>query len=643
MRFTLFDRWDNQIGVVDDVISAIHRDELNGEDSLKLTLASCNLVKGNRIVWRDKFGTWHEHIVNDLKNVHEGGRLCTVAYCESSLAELFSDYIEELRPYDVSATIALQRALSVTRWQLGTVTVQGTGSASFYHISSREALTLITERWGGELSATITVSGTHVVSRSVNLTSRGSDYGKRFEWSKDIEGITRNVSGDDVCTALYGYGKGLEAYDEDGQPTGGYERKLTFGEINGGLDYVADEDARQVWGLPDGNGGKKHAFGKVEFSDCEDMAELLSLTRAELQKRKEPKVSYTASVIDLADAGYEFEDVRTGDTVALIDRGLGERLKGRVLCVERDLLNDSATMITLGNMARTIHDVIADQSAELVHLRDHSASWDGAASVTDGYMVAVIRAMNAIMNATGGYVYMEPGDGITVYDKPKDESPTMAIQLKGAGFRIANSKTSDGDWDWRTFGSGDGFTAEEITLGILHSAGWETWINLSTGECMLSSISNIGDRTVGTLLDAVDATSLSVNGLQGDLTGEIEARQDEMGSLHESIEALRGDMTETEQSLREGIDDARRYATDYMYYSGGELVLGVSGSAIKSVLTNSRMAYRTDAGDVAWFGLNAQQIWELFIETASIHNRLSFGDFSWIARANGNMTLKWVG
>lgn len=525
MRFTLFDRWGTQIGAINDVISAIHKDELNGEDSLTLTLASCNLVKGNRIVWRDKFGVWHEHIVNDLKDVHEDGRMYTVAYCENSLAELFSDYIEELRPYNVTATVALQRALSVTRWQIGTVSIQGNGSASFYHISAREALSLITENWGGELSATIAISGTHVQSRSVNVTHRGSDYGKRFEWSKDLRGITREVSTDDVCTALYGYGKGLEAYDDEGNATGGFERKLTFGEINNDLDYVADEDAKQVWGLPDGNGGKKHTFGKVEFPDCEDMGELINLTRAELQRRKQPQVSYSASVIDLADAGYEFEDVRTGDTVAIIDRELGERLSGRVLCVERDLFNESATVITLGNIVRTIHDVISDQLSTLYGLRDHSAAWDGAASISESYINGVIRVWNDTMNATGGYCYYEPGDGFITYDRPEDSNPTMAIQLKGAGFRIANSKLSNGDWNWRTFGTGDGFTADCLNVGTIR--GGSNYWNLQTGDLLFeqgsirtADNSSYWNMTTGEVHLATSATlgSKSVSGLLSDVS-----------------------------------------------------------------------------------------------------------------------------
>lgn len=484
MRFQVFDRWGHQTGVLNGVVEAVHKDEVNGEDSLTLLLASCDLIKGNRIVWKDRFGTWHEHIVNDLKDVHDDGKLYTAAYCENSLAELFTDYIEELRPYNVTATVALQRALSVTRWAVGTVDVPGTSSASFYHISAREAISLIVENWGGELSATITVSGTQVTSRKVNIaTRRGADDGKRFEWTKDIQSITREVSADDVCTALYGYGKGLGAYDDDGNLTGGFERKLTFGDINGGKDYVTDEAARQTWGLPDGSGGIKHTFGKVEFHDCEDMSELMSLTKAELAKRCKPQLTYKANVIDLADAGFAYEDVRAGDTVAIVDRDLGERLSGRVLCIERYLFNEQATVITLGNVARKITDVISAAQASLSHLGSRAALWDGAVSLSSGYINGVINSLNNTMNQTGGYTYYRPGEGMITYDKPEDQNPTMAIQIKGAGFRIANAKKSNGDWDWRTFGTAAGFTADEINAGTIRG-GSSHW-NLETGDLHL--------------------------------------------------------------------------------------------------------------------------------------------------------------
>lgn len=41
------------------------------------------------------------------------------------------------------------------------------------------------------------------------------------------------------------------------------------------------------------------------------------------------------------------------------------------------------------------------------------------------------------------------------------------MKLCGAGFMIASEKNDDGSWDWRTFGSGEGFTADLITAGFL--------------------------------------------------------------------------------------------------------------------------------------------------------------------------------
>lgn len=526
MRFTVFDRWGKQIGVVGDVIEAVHKDELNGEDSLTLLTLSCSLAKGQRIVWRDKCGIWHEHTVNDVKDTHANGELYASVYCENSIAELLTDYIEELRPYNVTASTALQKALSGTRWQVGTVDVTGTASASFYHTSPRKAIASIIENWGGELSATIEVSGAQVTSRKVNiLKRRGAANGKRFEWTKDIVSIEREVGSDDVHTALYGYGKGLEKQDEDGEATGGYERKLTFGSVNGGLDWVGDEDAKLRWGLPDGKGGIKHSFGKVEFSDCEDPAELKRLTLSALDEQKHPYVTYTADVVSLADAGYVHEGSATGDTVAIVDKELGERLQGRVLCTEEYLYNEKATVVTLGNVARSIASVISDQKADLDWIRNHSASWDGAASISGSYINRIINSLNNTMNQTGGYTYYKPGEGIITYDRPEDQTPTMAIQIKGAGFRIASAKKSNGDWNWRTFGTGAGFTADCITVGeirgganrwnletgdleftqggIRDSKGKNSW-NLDTGEFSLSSSAEIGGSEASDLVVSTD-------------------------------------------------------------------------------------------------------------------------------------------
>lgn len=86
----------------------------------------------------------------------------------------------------------------------------------------------------------IAVADRRVSSRSIRFkTQLGSWKGLRFTYGKNMAGCTRTVLEQDVYTALYGFGAGLPVTDEDGRYTGGYHKKLTFGEVNGDVNWVA--------------------------------------------------------------------------------------------------------------------------------------------------------------------------------------------------------------------------------------------------------------------------------------------------------------------------------------------------------------------------------------------------------------------
>lgn len=74
-----------------------------------------------------------------------------------------------------------------------------------------------------------------------------------------------------------------------------------------------------------------------------------------------------------------------------------------------------------------------------------------------------------------------------------------------------------------------------------------------------------------------------------------------------------------------------------------EIILGEEANGIRNVITSTRMSFSTNSGDVAYFGLNNQGIWEMHIDTSYIDDMMRFGDYAWIKRNNGNMTLKWLG
>ncbi|MEF2848343.1 MAG: phage tail protein [Collinsella sp.] len=454
----------------EELLALTHTDELNGEDSVDIATTFA-LKQGYRLVWVDRLGEVHEHVCQDPKGLHAGGETVYTDTAINSICETYGDYIEDKRPYGYGFLQALNVCLEPTRWTAGTVDQPGTvdKGLTFYHTNSRESLKSILE-CGGELETEIEVSGGKVASRKVGIRShRGAKGGhRRFTYTKDLTSVSRTEHYGAI-TACYGYGKGIET------DTGGYGRKLTFGDINNGKNYVEDATALKLYGRPDGRGGHAHVFGQYENPNCEDAATLLAETRAYFNSRKEPGVTYEADVVDLVQFGRDWEGVAVGDDVQIVDTCFSPALRceGRVTKLVTDELG-GAMRVTLGNVTETITDMLLAQQQKVSSLSKRSSNWDVAASTPPSYLQQVMDSMNAQFNLAGNsYIHTSFERGLIFGSVPLDadgRSTTgdgMAMQLCSQGFRIASGCKADGSWDWRTFGTGKGFFAEFICFGTM--------------------------------------------------------------------------------------------------------------------------------------------------------------------------------
>lgn len=472
MRVDVYDRHDAYVGTIGprQLLSMVHTDELNGSDELAITTAF-PLHEGYRLVWTDRLGTVHEHVCQKPKASRETGGVVWTDTALNSICELFGDFIFDKRPYGYGYLQALNVCLEPTRWEAGTVDQPGTVDAglTFYHVSAREALQGILE-CGGELETRVVTDGTRVTDRLVGIRAhRGRSGGhRRFSYGKDLTSIDRTEHWGAI-TACYGFGKGIETEG------GGHGRKLTFGSVNGGKDYVEDAAALKLYGRPDGKGGIAHVFGTFSDPDCEDAAALLAETRAYLDAHKEPGVTYSADVIDLVAMGRDWEGVSVGDDVQIVDTCFSPALRceGRVTKLVTDELGGSMR-VTLGNITETMTDMWLSQQKQVSSLSRRSSSWDVAASTPPSYLQQVMDGMNAQFNLAGNsYVHTSFERGLIFGSVPLDadgRSTTgdgMAMQLCSQGFRIADGCKADGSWDWRTFGTGKGFFAEFICFGTM--------------------------------------------------------------------------------------------------------------------------------------------------------------------------------
>lgn len=571
----IFDRWGNPLGDLPYAIKAVRTRATDGTDTLDITTIG-EINKDERVVFKDSMGRWAEYLCQSTQTARAAGMPVTVAYCAGGIAELSRTYIEDKRNRNANAKACLAKALEGTRWTVGTVetgTLTGTADLSFYHCTVLEAVQKTADTYGLEVQTEYQPdpTGNRIGQRIIHLLEhRGStSTTKRFEYGKDLTQIKRDIDSGDVITRLYGWGKGVEQTNEEGEATGGYGRKISFADVNNGKPYIQDDNALANWGIVGADGTKHHSEASVDFPDCEDPKELLNLTKAALKTRTTPVVSYTADVTALGQAGYDPEGTDVGDSVQIIDTSFTTplRLEGRILQIEEDLAGSLAdTKITLGNIRQTYTQRMAAQQQALDKLVSNSGAWNSAAGGTGPYMKDLIDRINQIMNATGGYTYLKPGQGIYVYDKPEDQNPTQCIHIGGGYWRIADHKKPNGDWDFRSLANGKGIFADTVFTGRLSDAAGLNYWDMDTGEFSLSANSTINGNKASGL-----ATQTQAQKLATDAQTAAKAYADRVGAS--TLSSAKSDATAKANTALSG---AKTYVEAIMAY-GSNLVRNPNG------------------------------------------------------------------
>lgn len=546
-RFIHFNRFGAYLGELTPMQATRTRNvDQCGVDKVELVLLDNGVDKYDRIVFCDSMGRTCEWIVMSSRESRaKSVPVCTVN-CYGSMQELSRHFMPTLRRGSKDTPEqALAKALDGTRWSVGQCD-EGSGEYSVYHQSSLASVNDIANAYKMEVKPVIQLSadGNSIAKRSVRLVKRlgRANTALRLDYGSGLSGIDRVLSADDVVTRLYCYGKGVQTTDDDGNETGGYSRKITFADINGGKEYIQDDSLLEVWGVPGPDGSLMHTEGIFEDGDCEDKATLLAEGRAALAERSKPIVSYEGTVEALGRAGFDANACDLGDNLQMVDTTFPKplRLSGRVLEIVEDLLGDgSPSTVKVGNVIEGIVKRSDRVQQTIDRLTSSAGSWDSAATLGSAYLNGLIDGLNKVMNETGGYTYIKPGKGLFVYDKPEDANPTMCIQIGGGYFRIADGKNSDGTWNFRTLGNGHGLVADAIVSGTISAnlikagiikdkAGKNYW-NLDASEVHLGPGATLDDKDIATTDTVVKSTVKLYAKNQSDTVPPLNMQNPELG------------------------------------------------------------------------------------------------------------------
>lgn len=426
-------------------------------------------------------------------------------------------FLVDVRPTNKTGQQALDLMTSPNSKYSGTSNITKTATAYYEYKNLIESINGEDEnsfinRWGGEIlfdNFNITIN-----------TKIGSDNGLELLYGKNIpeNGFKESVDTSGVITRIY-----PKAYNGR-KPSGALGRNIyvdspiinsyptihsatiTFDNVKFYLDASEDE----MKGIAD-NGvyvcyNQAQLDARLEF-ECEREFEKGQIDR--------PSLNIEADMVLLKNTEqYKdyavLEDVGLGDTIHCKHNRLGIVTDARVISLEYDCILKKANSVELGDFTYNYFNNVSST----VNRVDSAIRADG--TVIAQQIQGIVDGMKASLRVQKSIAEKQDVRAI-LFEDLDTNSPTYGAMCLGTqGFQIANSRTSDGrDWDWRTFGTAAGFSADLITAGTL--AAINILGSVITGGT-ISGTTITGSTIRGNTISGGTITGTTING--GTLTSK---------------------------------------------------------------------------------------------------------------------------
>jgi len=334
------------------------REVLNGASLFEFCVpADSKIEVGQQVAFKDKEENFRLFKLTSRENqVGQNGAYVRY-FCEDVVLDLERNVLAQGKKLDDAdlATVLVQVLAGQTRWEVGEVAPVGERDVVLHKKSSLENLSTVLQVWQVELRSRVTVENERIMGRFIDLISRGRDTGLVLEVGHDVEEMTFQVVTEHIRTLLYGYGATVQGSDEridfsqiTAQPNDGFVKRA-------GEAFVADEEARKIYGLVGADGARQHLKGIWKQSQIDNPRKLMLATWAELQRRNHPHYQVSIDMVDLGRlTGEDFShrSVGVGDVVRLKDSETFHQpitIESRVMAYEYDLADDLSTRVELGN------------------------------------------------------------------------------------------------------------------------------------------------------------------------------------------------------------------------------------------------------------------------------------------------------
>lgn len=403
------------------------------------------------------------------------------AYARPIFYDLIDKVLLDVRPTNKIGQEALNIILEDTGFT-GHSNISTSNTAYYVRKNIVEALlgddeNSFLNRWGGEF---------YCENFDIYINDKiGSDNGVRVEFGYNLNEIEEDVNIEEVVTRIIPVGYDGIMLDGD---TPWVDSPLINKYTQPKMRVIEFSDIKVKESSEDEEG-----FDTIEEARAELIRQCNLLYANDIDK---PTVNYKIDMINLANttAYKDFKmlvEVNKGDTVTCYIKHLDIDVKARVIDYERDLITGEYTSIELGNVVNNFFNEQVDIQSKVNKITNSNGT------VNAGEIQGAINAVKTQFKALKDIAQPQDVRAILFEDRIED-SPTFGCMVLGtSGFEIASSfKPGTKEWDFRTFGTGQGFfadyivagsmLADRIKSGMLMSINEKTWINMEDGTFNLA-------------------------------------------------------------------------------------------------------------------------------------------------------------
>ena len=237
-----------------------------------------------------------------------------------------------------------------------------------------------------------------------------------------------------------------------------------------------------------------------------------------INQMSKPTVTYTLSQVGLSEEmGFSEPFPEINDKINIWDEEL--KLKDVVYVSKRTLHLDKSQQDTVevtnedpalsGQSFESIMSRVS-QLADLVNQKN--TLYERAGAITANGTIYADR-LNGVINILKNKLssitsnWYTDDSGALVFESAAGDS---AMMLTGGGWMIADGKTQDGDWNWRTAADGKGIVADRITTGYLSADRIEA--GTITTNKLSSEVGEELDLSANTSVTNVTSTHITLAG-----------------------------------------------------------------------------------------------------------------------------------